>query len=123
MNTTPKSIEPDVEFKKVNRRAAIVRANQPFFEWALTACEGAPKFTLEDLRRQPTIWLLPIDENPKKFIRREFYVIFLHELSELCGNTNRWPHKRTFDKFRDWFEVEIVHSAYDLGNATLKAWR
>lgn len=123
MNAESKTVEPDAEIRNVNRRLAIVKAIHPYFEWAQSVSDTMMKFTLEDLRRNPTAWLLPIGEKPDDFLRREYCVIFLHELSEICGTMSLWPDKRTFEKFQDWFEIEIIHSIHDLDDRPLKSNR
>jgi len=43
----------------VNRSAIVVRPAQPFLDWLHRADPTSAQLILEDLRREPTIYLLP----------------------------------------------------------------
>ena len=43
----------------INRAAVIVMAAQPFLDWLRQADPTSAELSLEDLRREPTIYLLP----------------------------------------------------------------
>jgi hypothetical protein len=49
----------------INRSAVIVMPAQPFLDWLHQADPTSAELTLEDLRREPTIYLLP-ETIPKK---------------------------------------------------------
>jgi hypothetical protein len=43
----------------INRSAIIVKPAQPFLEWLHRVDPTSAHLTLDDLRREPTIYLLP----------------------------------------------------------------
>ena len=43
----------------INRSAVIVMPAEPFLKWLQQADPTSTELTLEDLRREPTIYLLP----------------------------------------------------------------
>ena len=43
----------------INRSAIVVRPAQPFLDWLHRVDPTSAQLTLEDLRREPTIYLLP----------------------------------------------------------------
>jgi hypothetical protein len=47
----------------INRTAIMVRPGQPFLDWLHRADPASRGLNLEDLRREPTIYLLPEGEN------------------------------------------------------------
>jgi hypothetical protein len=47
----------------INRSAIVVMPAQPFLDWLHQVDPTSVKLTLEDLRREPTIYLLPECEN------------------------------------------------------------
>ena len=60
----------------INRTAIVVRAGQPFLDWLHRADPTSSELNLEDLRREPTVYLLPECENEREI--REY-------LEEVCG--------------------------------------
>jgi hypothetical protein len=60
----------------LNRTTTVVRPGQPFLDWLHGADPTSNELRLEDLRREPTVYLLPECENEAEV--REY-------LEEVCG--------------------------------------
>jgi hypothetical protein len=54
----------------INRSALLVKPGQPFLDWLRRVDPTSAQLTLEDLRREPTIYLLPEREPPPRLSAR-----------------------------------------------------
>ena len=106
----------------VNRAAIVVRPGQPFLDWLHRADPTSRELNLEDLRREPTVYLLPECENEREV--REC-------LAEVCGQIfeehldgwyrvpSSWPSRRDLDAFDCRFEWSFDSMVAALRNAPL----
>lgn len=94
-----------------------MRPAPPFLDWLHQLDPTSAHLSLDDLRREPAIYLLPECEN--KGEAREY-------LEELCGQIfeeqldgwyrvpSSWPHRRDLDAFDRWFEWSFHSMVADL---------
>jgi hypothetical protein len=78
--------------------------------------EGA-ELKLEDLRREPTIYLLPeydTEEEAHGYLRHHWREIFEEQLDGWYRVPSAWPVDRTFDRFNRWFEYRFHSMLVDL---------
>jgi len=50
----------------INRTAIVVRPGQPFLDWVYRADATSNELSLEELRREPKVYLLPECENEEE---------------------------------------------------------
>ncbi len=95
----------------IDRAVVIVRPNQPFAEWVNSLPESAGEFfTLDEIRRDATAYLLPEGDTPSDFyttLRELAEDIFTIELESWSRNPQTWPRKRDYAAFQKWFDIEI----------------
>ncbi|MGO9261813.1 MAG: hypothetical protein ACLQU1_36755 [Bryobacteraceae bacterium] len=89
----------------INRTAIVVKPSQPFLDWLRRADPTSGDLSLEDLQRDPAVYLLPECENEEEV--RE-------NLQEVCGRIfeeqldiwyrvpSSWPKRRGLDVFEHW---------------------
>ncbi len=109
--------------KSVNRSALIVRPREPFIQWARSVDDEAAKFTAADLRREVTVYLIPeFDDydHAEELLRDCSIAIFENELWGWTTDENAWPTDRTYEMFRQWFDIEINSMIIDLCHDRLK---
>jgi len=106
----------------INRTAIVVMPGQRFLDWLHRADPTSGGLRLEDLRRQPTIYVLPECENEGE--AREY-------LEEMCGEIfeeqlNGWyrvpasrPSRRDLDAFDRWLEWSLHSMVVDLCDVPL----
>jgi len=107
-------------FSVTNRVAAIVKAKQPFIDWA----NGNPHakgfvVTLEGVNEEPHLFLFPLlkmtDDNWKQIqLAKPF--IFEEMLLGRYRDTTTWPQDRSAKVFDQWFDVELSASISDFGD-------
>lgn len=101
---------------EINRTALIVKPKQPFADW-LTAVDPRGSLTLPEIREDTTVFLLPDEAfqmDLEKVLREFFEDIFEQVLWEWATDEGDWPKERSYEKFREWFDVEFHSGVIDL---------
>lgn len=96
----------------VDRTVALVRPKQPMLDWLLAQPDNDVDITLDMLRTDCTVLLVPEGEEPEdaiSYIDEIFGQVFEMELTSWYDEAERWPANRTLKLFWEWFDVE-VHS-------------
>jgi hypothetical protein len=103
--------------RSVNRSTVIVRPRKPYVEWARGVDDEAATVTAAELCRDPTVYLIPeVTDEPhaEELIRDCFAMIFENELNGWIIDETAWPANRTYEMFRQWFDIEIDSMVIDL---------
>lgn len=100
----------------IDRIALTLTRKQPFYDWLNTVDS---KKRVEDAAYKETkIYLLDedIEENAEAWLRQEFHSFFEMELMASVHYEADWPTKRTYKKFREWFDFSFSSMVYDMEN-------
>jgi hypothetical protein len=101
----------------INRTAIVVRPGQPFLDWLHGADPTSIELRLEDLRREPTVYLLPEFENDgevREYLEEVCGQIFEEQLDGWYRVPSSWPSQRDLDAFDHWFEWSFHSVVVDL---------
>ena len=101
----------------INRSAVIVMPAEPFLKWLHRADSTSAELTLADLRREPTIYLLPpydTKEEALSHLEKVCGEIFEAQLGGWYRGPSSWPVNRDFDMFKRWFEYRFHSMLVDL---------
>jgi hypothetical protein len=104
----------------LNRVALIVRPKRRYVEWANQVESSGPRLTLEEVRLQPTTYLVTPEEDEdggfdlQAMIDFWYHEIFEDQLAQWNTEESTWPVNRTPHVFRDWFDVESSELVADL---------
>ena len=105
--------------KFVSRAVLVLRAKEPYVEWANGLQEpGQPRVTLADARRAGSVFLVPVfhrDAEAREFVERHAPAMFEHELGMWMDDRATWPERRDAATFHAWFDVELHEIVVDLG--------
>lgn len=96
----------------VDRMVALVRPRQPMLEWLMQQPDNDVDLTLDQMRADCTVLLVPETEDPEgviAYIDEIYKQVFEMELSSWYEEVSRWPKDRSLRTFWEWFDVE-VHS-------------
>src|SRR5215467_2994939 len=91
----------------VNRTAIVVKPDQPFLDWQHRADPTSNELSLEDLQREPTVYLLPECENEeeaRQYLGEVCGLIFEEQLDGWYRVRATWPNRRELNAFDRWFE-------------------
>jgi len=101
----------------INRTAIVVMPAQSFLDWLQRADPTTGELSLEGLRREPTIYLLPECENEeeaREYLREVCGEIFEEQLNGWHRVPTAWPVRRDFEVFVRWFEYRFHSMLVDL---------
>lgn len=101
-------------FETIDRNAIIVRPKRPLYNWISSIFKGeAPVFEKEE----SNVYLISemdSNEDVKRWLKKNFDQIFTNELNDWYTVEDRWPKKRTYKMFEEWFDIEINSMILDL---------
>src|SRR5262249_33267753 len=103
--------------KTINRSAVAVIPAQPFLDWLHQADPTSAHLSLNDLRLEPTIYLLPdydTEEEARQHLQRRCKEIFEQQLDSWYRVPTAWPADRSFKTFKHWFEYRFHSVLIDL---------
>jgi hypothetical protein len=89
----------------INRTSIVVRRGQPFPDWLHRADPTSGGLSLEDLRREPTVYLLPECENEeeaRECLKEMCGQIFEEQLDGWYRVPSSWPGRRDRATFDRW---------------------
>ena len=109
----------------VNRDVILVKAKKPFIDWAkyVNTDDKLPDKQVEKVFSGHNAYLImetEDDEELERAIKRESANIFVNELLAWSLDESEWPVKRSYEVFREWFEVISTVLVFDTDNSLLE---
>jgi hypothetical protein len=113
--------------ENVNRAVLIIFPKQPLIDWANrhnpNNKEECPKPMEHD---QGNVYMIPEFDYPEDalaYVKQNLKCIFEYELMEWQTDENKWPEKRTWDIFEQWFHFSIQSVVVDIVKDSIKKYR
>lgn len=103
-----------VFYDTIDRNAILVRPKRPFFDWANGVFNSGPPINEKDECNVYLIREMDSNEAVLRWVRTHFDDVFVNELNDWCTDEGRWPQKRTYVLFSEWFDVEVHSMVLDL---------
>lgn len=104
----------------INRFAVILLPTQACLDWIKSCVGDDDNLTLEELRQEPTVYLIPEGRaKPETYIRRHFKDMFEAELGSCYTDRTQWPKAVTFANFQKFFEIHVTSMVIDLGKGMI----
>jgi hypothetical protein len=107
----------------ISRSAVIVTPAKPFLDWLHRVDSTSAELSLEDLKRDVTIYLVPgydTEEEAHRFLKKYCGEIFEEQLDGWFRVTSAWPLDWSFATFVRWFEYSFHSVIVELCDAPLK---
>ncbi len=99
-----------------NRMAVVLLPTEAYLAWTMTCPGASPNTTLERLRDEASVYLLPqTDGDLEKHVRRHFKPMLLEELFAWCTDESYWPPDLSYRTFKKFFDVQLASLVFDLG--------
>lgn len=109
----------------VDRVAVTVRPTAAFLKW-LNAHEAQDpdgvEFTLEQVRSNATVYLVPEAETPEEtiaYLDEHYPKLFAAELASWSIDEEDWPSDRSLKAFWEFFEIEVHDLVLDVVDSEL----
>jgi hypothetical protein len=96
---------------------------QPFLDWLHQVDPTSAHLTLEDLQREPTIYLVPecdTEDQAVEYLGESAGTIFEEHLDGWYRVPTVWPTKRDLATFQRWFEFSFHSMIVDLCDDVLE---
>jgi hypothetical protein len=101
----------------INRNAIVVRPGRAFLDWLHHADPTSADLKLEDVQREPTVYMIPecdSEEEATEHLAKVYGGIFKEQLEGWYRVPSSWPRRRDFDTFKRWFEWSYHSEIVDL---------
>ena len=101
-------------YETINRNAIVVRPKKPFFDWVNSIYKESEPI---EERYEYNIYLVrerDSNEETLSWLKRNFHGIFKNELNDWIIDESKWPSKRTYKEFSEWFDIDICSMILDL---------
>lgn len=106
----------------INRAAVVVQPKQPFLDWLRGVDPTSHHLTLDELRADATVYLLPECDSEAAWteqLRAHYRDIFNEQLDGWFRDQTAWPTPATFELFTDWFDINSHTMVIDLARKAL----
>ena len=107
----------------LNRSAVVMRPAQPYLDWARSVSRDGDGVAPGPHDEQ-TVWLVPEieDENEcDEVLQAGWQALFANMLGEWSTLESEWPQNRTYEMFREWFEIDVHSMVIDLVDGPLSS--
>jgi hypothetical protein len=105
------------ETGELNRSALIVTPKQPFLDWLHFVDPTSSDLTLQDLGKDPNIYLIPECKDDDQFancLEQMHPSIFEDQLDGWWTDEAAWPKDRSLNSFQAWFDCRFYSMVIDL---------
>ena len=98
------------------KNAIAVRLKEPFLKWL----ENIDNMTdIIEAGREWSIYIIPSlvmfdDETIEEYLKENYRKIFATELCMWYTEPEMWPEEISYEKFREWFEIEMHDAVFDI---------
>jgi hypothetical protein len=99
----------------INRSAIIIKPLQPFIDWLSNLYPE----DLNEFKESNTYLISEDNENIESWLEMKFDKIFAFELESWHTNQKKWPKKRNYKMFKEWFQVDFSTMIYDFERAPI----
>ncbi len=104
---------------ELDRIAFVIKPTELMYEWIQNLPQDNSDITLEDLREDCTVLLLPAYEDDDEiwdYFEEIYQEIFESELESWTYDEDKWPTERSLENFNAWFDIEQHNMVIDLAN-------
>jgi hypothetical protein len=108
------------EVSTINRFAVMLLPTEVCLAWLQSCPEGDAHLTLEELQREPTVFLIPEGRaDPETYIRRHYRTMFEEELHSWYTDPELWTKDLSFKNFKRFFTIVVSSVVFDLGSGEI----
>ena len=105
----------------INRCVIATIPTTAFLKWAKEVPDGYPELELRDIWEEGMAYLISAGKgDPETCIHTNFAPIFDQELRYWLVDHALPPEDRSYEKFREFFDIRFCSMAMDLGQGTIK---
>lgn len=99
----------DFEENHINRKAIILKPAQPYIDWYAAFNPD----DLEEMKETRTYLINEDIDDVNEWLQKMFDKLFMFELESFQEDKKKWPQKRNYKMFKEWFHIDISSMIYD----------
>lgn len=103
--------------KSINRNAIVLKPKLTFLDWIRTLPGEVTDVSLEDLREDCNVYLVPEgndNEQAVRYFQKRCREVFTEELEGWDNEESTWPDDLGWRTFKQWFDIEVHSMIMDL---------
>ncbi len=108
----------------LNRSVVFLLPKQPVLDWLLRVDPNPMDITLDQLRQEPEIFMVPqkleMHEQAARWVNQHWEAFFEQYLNGWFTVESMWPQKRSRKMFNEWFDIHFSSMVFDLANEELE---
>ena len=104
----------------VNRAAVVLVPTAEFLAWTQSCPDPDPVITLDDLREDPTVVLIPEGDEPDEWVEEHFGALLEHEFMGWSEDETEWPKDRDYEIFSRFLDVQVASIVLDAVKGPLR---
>jgi hypothetical protein len=101
-------------YESIDRNAIIVKPKKPFYNWINSVIKDDEPINEKDENNIYLIREMDSNDDILKWITKNFNKLFENELNDWYTDEDKWPKRRTYKMFSEWFDIEICSMVLDL---------
>ncbi|MDO5640273.1 MAG: hypothetical protein Q4G28_10450 [Neisseria sp.] len=108
----------------VDRTAVVLKPTAKFLEWLKSSDEDMPDLTIEQLRTNCSVYLIPEFDAPEaavSYFDDRYQEIFQAEIAAWDVPKSKWPEDMSLVAFWQYFDIEIHDMVLDMEEADINA--
>ncbi|UOO83150.1 hypothetical protein LVJ83_06750 [Uruburuella testudinis] len=101
----------------VDRTAVVLKPTVKFLEWLKSLDDDMPELTIEQLRTNCSVYLIPEFDEPEaavSYFDERYQEIFRAELAAWDTLEDNWPQDMSLKAFWEYFDIEIHDMVLDM---------
>ncbi len=107
----------------VDRSSVVLKPTARFLEWMKEVDDELPELTLEQLRSNCSVFLVPEFDEAEDivaYIDERYQQIFEAEVFSWYTDESMWPKDMSLKAFWEFFDIEIHESVFDLADTEIQ---
>lgn len=108
----------------LNRSAVFLLPKQPALDWLLRVDPNPMDITLEQLRQEPEVFLVPqsleMHEQAVRWVNQNWKSFFEQFLDGWFTDESMWPQQRSRKIFNEWFDIHFSSMVFDMAKDELE---
>ena len=100
----------------INRVAVVVEPKVSYLAWARALDGDEPTIDVMSRESLTSVYLIEEHADSDDSLEPHWDWIFVENLHSWCRDPRSWPQDRTYAMFKEWFDVRIVDTVFDLAD-------
>ena len=102
-----------MDFENVRRAAVVIKVKTPLSDWLKSMDPESPQPDLDLTKEIYLVEDFETEDDLKKWLKKNFDLIFKHQLNNWYTDESLWVKNRNFRMFEEWFDYSFYPMIWD----------